>query len=225
MRENRVERRPYDFRSGYVSYAEVVKEGGREANEGNCYTKRVDEVKEDLGSGIKWNACNNDLSWAKFCVVGVLYSIKPISNVCARLIIRGISFEVNYLRGLKLLWSFQSEDDRKEFCHNRFLWDDVIDYCEDHGNWIVTATKVRWIELKGRMDLCHILVATSEGSSCPDIVPVEVGKECFRVKVHEVCDVPSDEWLWEQLGLRQIYFSVASEMANSPVKSPNGKLV
>ncbi|KAK0578536.1 hypothetical protein LWI29_011813 [Acer saccharum] len=75
------------------------------------------------------------------------------------------------------------------------------------------------------MDLCRILVATSEGSSCPGIVPVEVGKESFRIKVHEVCDVPSDEWLWEQLGLGQIYFSVASKMVNSPVKSPNWKLV
>ncbi|KAK4837859.1 hypothetical protein QYF36_009016 [Acer negundo] len=46
--------------------------------------------------------------------------------------------------------------------------------------------------LKGRIDLCRILVAMSEGSICPDLVPVEIDKPIFRVKVPEMNDIPSD---------------------------------
>ncbi|KAK1558426.1 hypothetical protein Q3G72_002170 [Acer saccharum] len=81
------------------------------------------------------------------------------------------------------------------------------------------------IALKGRMDVCRILVATSEVFVCLDVVPVEIAKESFRVKVHKVNNIPLDDWLWEQLGLHQNYFLAVSEMVNSLTKSPNGKLV
>ncbi|KAI9162338.1 hypothetical protein LWI28_026295 [Acer negundo] len=107
-----------DLGRRFASYADVVKEGGRAAIEVNGFVKKidavvngsvkkVDSVNTGLGSGIKWYPSNDVLSWAKYCVVGILFSIKSLSSVCSRLIKKGIPYEVYCLGGLKTLWSFR----------------------------------------------------------------------------------------------------------------------
>ncbi|KAK1571922.1 hypothetical protein Q3G72_024947 [Acer saccharum] len=169
-----------------------------------------------------------DLSWVEFGVVGVLKNLKPVSRVCERLAKMGVSFELNYLGGLKLLWFFRSEEDHKDFLIHRFLWEDVLEYVEDKGNSFRLMIFVDdRASLKGSMDSYWILVAMAEDLQCPSLVVVETDYESFRVDVHEVSEGPFDEWFREMLGLSpNIFYPHAPEKGVSSMKvASRGKLV
>lgn len=102
-----------------------------------------------MGRSIRWKASKEDLRWVEFSIVDVLKCLKSILSMCARLSKMGVLFEVNYLGGLKTLWSFHSDEDRRDFLLNRFIWDNVMEYVEDQGSWSISATKTRWIRLLG----------------------------------------------------------------------------
>ncbi|KAK1584045.1 hypothetical protein Q3G72_029398 [Acer saccharum] len=231
---------------GHSSFVDIVKDVGRS-------TKGRDKANVESRKTIKWNARKEDVEWAEFSVIGILKSLKSIAGIRERLYKRGVPFEVNYIGGLKTMWSFRSDKDRRDFLIHRFLWDDVLE------NVIIYASNYKWIRisgfpakiwcssffkaignsfgltlhiedraaLKGRLEQVRILVAMAENQSCPSSVMVEVGSASIMVEVKEVDEVPSEEWFGDILCLHpNSWDSSRSEKVSSPAKkTSHGKLV
>ncbi|KAK3212215.1 hypothetical protein Dsin_016921 [Dipteronia sinensis] len=219
--EGKPNHKSYGSVRGKKSFAEILKEGGRSA-------KMEISDKDKLEKRIKWMASKDETSWVELSVVGVLRSLKR-------------------------------NTDKREFLHNRFLWDDVFEYVEDQGNWMVSTTKARWFRLsgfpvkvwcpsflkavgnsfgitlhvegratlKGRMESCRILVATTEEIVCPEYVVMEMEKETCKVFIKDEEHGQAEDWVWEMLGISSNGYDLdGSEELGSPVKTASqGKLV
>ncbi|TXG48011.1 hypothetical protein EZV62_027305 [Acer yangbiense] len=48
-----------------------------------------------------------------------------------------------------VLKCLKSIEDHKDFFLHRFLWDDVLDFVEDHSNWSIYASISKWVRLSG----------------------------------------------------------------------------
>ncbi|KAK1581656.1 hypothetical protein Q3G72_007763 [Acer saccharum] len=127
---------------GHSSFVDIVKDVGRS-------TKGRDKANVESRKTIKWNARKEDVEWAEFSVIGILKSLKSIAGIRERLYKRGVPFEVNYIGGLKTMWSFRSDEDRRDFLIHHFLWDDVLEYVEEQGNVIIYASNYKWIRISG----------------------------------------------------------------------------
>ncbi|KAK1568806.1 hypothetical protein Q3G72_029011 [Acer saccharum] len=138
---DQVDKRGYNFRESQQrdkSFAEAVKgDLKKEINR----TKDVEREKNML----VWEKSHVVESWISKCAIGILREFMNISYVNRRLSNRGFSFSSSYLGDLKVLWSFDTEQESTRFIKNRFYWDDCF---YSMGKWTTSdaaKSRLAWI--------------------------------------------------------------------------------
>ncbi|KAK3200233.1 hypothetical protein Dsin_023648 [Dipteronia sinensis] len=91
---------------------------------------RKDSGKETM----YWGGRRENVEWLARCAVGVMKVFSDLSSVNNRLKSRDVAFMSSFLGDNFIVWSFESENERKGFINDRFLWDDcfssMIRWCE-----------------------------------------------------------------------------------------------